>query len=399
MATYVPLCADQLREQVSGLESNVDDLSGQLASTEGELAASEDQAADLEAALADAEEDASRAVARYGELTDLSAIPNTPAATLIFVLFRETLRCGVGGSVPGFSETQPDGSATGFDADFCRAVAAAVLGDADAVEFVPVTAGERFSAVRFGVVDVLFRNTTWTLQRDAVLGQQVDFGPTIFYDGQQFMGSANRYATTSTGADIWGARVCVNEAATSSADRVVEYAASFGTTVEIVNRGDLIDRLLDGTCDLITTDGSLLAVRRAAAVNADEIAAGDLVIFPTTPLSREPLGPAYIQGDTVWADIVNWVVYTTIIAAEKGISSSNIDTIEWDGEAQRLFGADGELVVSLGLDPDALYQVIKQVGNYDEIFNRNLGPLGLTRGGTANANHLDGGLIYAPPAR
>ncbi len=390
--------AVQLQEQVSGLESTVDEVEGQLATTETELATTQDEVVGLEDDLVVAEEDASRAVERYEELTDLSAIPNTSAATLIFVLSRETLLCGVAGTFPGFSQTQLDGSTTGFDADFCRAVAAAVLGDADDVEFVPVTAAERFNAVRFGGVDVLFRNTTWTLNRDAALGQQVDFGPTTFYDGQQLMGTADQYEITSTGADVDGARVCVNEN-TASADRVVEYAASFGTAVEIVNSATNLDLLLNGTCDLITTDGSGLAIARETAIQAGEIAAGDLVIFPSTPISREPLGPVYRQGDTVWADIINWVIYTTIIAAEKGISSSNIDTIEWDAEAQRLFGTEGEHAVTLGLDLDAFYQVIKQVGNYTEIFDRNLNDFGFVATGSANTVYTQGGLLYAPPVR
>ncbi len=182
-------------------------------------------------------------------------------------------------------------------------------------------------------------------------------------------------------------------------EAVITYAQEFGSTVEIVTVGSLADAIELGICDVAAADGTLLTLLRENAIGKGAIAPGDLVIFPKYPLTREPLGPVYIQGDTVWADIVNWVVFTTIIAEEKGITSSNIDSAEWDSEAQRLFGGEGEYAVTLGLEPDAFYQVIKQVGSYGEIFSRNLEQLGFIASGGPNTVSTAGGLLYAPPAR
>ncbi len=196
--------SSQLEQQVAGLEDQTAGLESTVQDLEDRLSSSEEQVSVLEDDLTEAEEDVTTAIDRFGELTDLSAIPNTSAATLIGVLFRGIVRCGVGSSFIGFAEILDDGSAVGFDADFCRAVAAAVLGDAEAVEFVPVSAAERWSAVRLGAVDVMFRTSTWTLSRDAALGERVDFGPTTFYDGQQFIGPSDAFDSSSDGADVDG---------------------------------------------------------------------------------------------------------------------------------------------------------------------------------------------------
>lgn len=381
-----------LEDETAGLESTAQDLEDQLSTAKGRVDVLEDD-------LSAAEEDLASSVDRYGELADLSAIPNTSAATLIGVFSRGIVRCGVsGGAAIGFSETLGNGSTVGFDADFCRAVAAAVLGDADAVEFVPVSAAERWTAVRFGPVDVMFRTSTWTLTRDAAFGEQVDFGPTTFYDGQKFMGRSDTYTSSSDGGDLNSATVCASQNARTQ-DVVVAYADKFGVAVEIVTVAALGEAVEAGTCDVFTGDETLLARLRENGIRSGAIDQGDLVIFPSNPLTREPLGPVYIQGDTVWADIVNWVVFTTIIAEEKGITSSNIDSIEWDPEARRLFGGEGEYAVTLGLEPDAFYQVIKQVGSYGEIFSRNLEQLGFIAIGGPNTVSTAGGLLYAPPAR
>ena len=312
---------------------------------------------------------------------------------------RGTLNCGVSGAAVAFSMTQPDGSQQGFDADYCRVVAAAILGDADAVNFVPLTAAERFTAVQTGEVDLLMRNTTWTQSRDTDVG--MDFGPTTYYDGQQLMARVSDGFSASSGvSDIAGAVVCTN-AGTTTEKNIADSAQAAGVTITLNTFEDfdiVTDNFISGACDIITTDGSGLVGRKANQEPDDQ----DWVIFPATPISKEPLGPTYGQNDSAFADAVNWAVYATIIADEKGITSANADAMAAnppDAEAGRLLGGEGELQSVMGLDPDAFLQVIKQVGNYDEIYERNLGPVGLTRAGSANAGWQEGGLIYAPPAR
>ena len=312
---------------------------------------------------------------------------------------RGRLICGVSGSAVAFSETQPDGSVTGIDADYCRAVAAAILGDADAVEFVSLTAAERFAAVQAGDVDLLMRNSTWTQSRDTEIG--MDFGPTTYYDGQQVMARiGDGFSADSSVDDLEGAVVCTN-AGTTTEKNIADAAAAAGVNIVLNTSEDfdiVTDNFINGACDVITTDGSGLVGRKVNSQPDDQ----EWVIFPATPISKEPLGPVYGQNDSAFADAVNWTVYATIIADEKGITSGNVDAMRDDppdAEAGRLLGGEGELQTGMGLSPDAFYQVIAQVGNYDEIFTRNLGPVGLAREGSANASWLDGGLIYAPPAR
>ncbi len=316
------------------------------------------------------------------------------------VLARGELNCGVSGSAVAFSETQPDGSQTGFDADYCRAVAAALFGDADAVVFTPLTAAERFTAVQTGEVDVLMRNTTWTQSRDTEVG--MDFGPTTYYDGQQLMArEADGFSGGSQVADIAGAVVCTN-AGTTTEQNIADAAEAAGVSIQLTTFEDfdqVTENFINGACDVITTDGSALVGRKANQQPAGE----NWVIFPATPISKEPLGPTYGQNQSRFADVVNWTVYATVIADEKGITSANVADMAAnppDAEAARLLGAaDDEQQSNMGLAPDAFYQVIAQVGNYDEIYARHLNPVGLTREGSANAGWLDGGLIYAPPAR
>ena len=312
---------------------------------------------------------------------------------------RGTLNCGVSGAAVAFSMTQPDGSQQGFDADYCRVVAAAILGDASAINFVSLTAAERFTAVQTGEVDLLMRNTTWTQSRDTDVG--MDFGPTTYYDGQQLMARASDgYSNSSGVADIDGAVVCTN-AGTTTEQNIADAAEAIGIDITLNTFEDfdiVTDSFINGACDIITTDGSGLVGRKANQEPGDQ----DWVIFPATPISKEPLGPTYGQNDSAFADAVNWAVYATIIADEKGITQANVDAMAAnppDAEAGRLLGGEGELQSVMGLAPDAFLQVIKQVGNYDEIYERNLGPVGLTRTGSANAGWQDGGLIYAPPAR
>ena len=303
------------------------------------------------------------------------------------------------GAAVAFSETQPDGSQKGFDVDYCRAVAVAILGDTEAVVYVPLNSAERFLAVQTGVVDVLMRNTTWTQSRDTQLG--LDFGPVTYYDGQQLMARASDdYTPESTVADIAGAVVCAN-AGTTTEKNIADAAEAAGVKITINTFEDLdiiTANFTAGACDIMTTDGSGLVGRKNTMQPDDQ----EWVIFPSKPISKEPLAPAYAQGDAAFADVVNWVVYATIIADEKGITSDNVDAVVADppdAEAGRLLGGDGEQQSAMGLAPDAFYQVIKQVGNYNEIFERHLAPVGLSRRDSANASWRDGGLIYAPPAR
>ena len=320
-------------------------------------------------------------------------------SVLAAVIARGELNCGVSGAGVGFSVTQPDGSQVGFDADYCRATAAAILGDAEAVNFVPLTAAERFTAVQTGQVDVLFRNTTWTQSRDTDVG--MDFGPTTYFDGQQLMGRASDGFSGASGvADIDGAVVCTN-AGTTTEKNIADAADAEGISIDLQTFEDfnqVTDAFINGACDIITTDGSALVGRKAEQQPADQ----EWAIFPATPISKEPLGPTYGQNDSAFADAVNWTVYATMIADENGINQGNVDDAVANpptAEIGRLLGGEGELQSAMGLSADAFYQVISQVGNYSDIFDRHLTPLGITREGSANAQWTDGGLIYAPPAR
>jgi len=312
---------------------------------------------------------------------------------------RGELNCGVSGAAVAFSETQPDGGQVGFDADMCRAVAAAILGDAEAVNFVALTAAERFTAVQTGEVDVLMRNTTWTQSRDTDVG--MDFGPTTYYDGQQLMARASDGFSNSSGVDdIGGSVVCTN-AGTTTEKNIADAADAAGVSITLTTYEDfdiVTNNFIDGGCDIITTDGSGLVGRKAKQQPDDE----EWVIFPATPISKEPLGPTYGQNDSQFADVVNWTVYAMIIADEKGIDQGNVEAMAADppdAEAGRLLGGEGELQTLMGLSADAFLQVIAQVGNYNDVYERHLVPVGLTREGSANAAWTDGGLIYAPPAR
>lgn len=328
--------------------------------------------------------------------------------TLASVKSAGTLKCGVSGAAVAFSEADANGVQQGFDADYCRAVAAAVLGDSEAVEFVPLTAAERFSAVQSGDVDVLMRNSTWTQSRDTEVG--MDFGPTTYYDGQQVMGKASAgFTADSTLEDMAGAVVCTN-AGTTTETNIAEAANVLGIDITLNTAEDfdiVTENFIAGSCDLITTDGSGLVGRKAKQQPEGE----EWVIFPSAPISKEPLGPVYAQNDSEWADVVNWTVYATILASENDVTSANVDDALSGGtpEMQRLLGfegedVDGELVggelqTKMGLEADAFYNVISQVGNYDEMFTRSLGPVGIKREGSPNAAWDEGGLIYAPPAR
>lgn len=311
------------------------------------------------------------------------------------VKVRGAVRCGVNGSgLPGFGFVGADGEYAGFDVDFCRAIAAAVLGDATAVEFRGLSSQERFTAVQTGEVDVLIRNTTWTTSRDSSVG--LNFTATTYYDGQGFMVRAD--SGISTLADFEGRAICVQSGTTTElnlADVMAALDVQY-TPVIFENNTQLTAAYDDGQCDGWTTDQSGLVASKELLRSPSEH-----VILPVT-ISKEPLGPSVLHGDDAWFDVVQWVVFATFAAEEYGIDSMNVDAqlASINPEVKRLLGVDPALMEGLGLPADAMYQVIKQVGNYGEIFARNLGPstpFNLERG--INASYVDGGLHYAPPFR
>jgi len=325
---------------------------------------------------------------------------------------RGEVNCGIPTSAVAFAQQNANGEWEGFDVDYCHAVAAAVLGDRDAVNFVPLTAAERFTAVQTGEVDLLMRTTTWTQGRDASGDQAMDFGPTTFFDGQQLVGRRSLgFSEESTLADVDGTNVCTN-AGTTTEKNISDGVAAIGGSFNLIAAADIptaVEAFIAGQCDIFTSDGS--AVAGEAATNEDN-ADGDWVVFPSTPISKEPLGPVYPQNDSEWGDVINWVVFATIIADEQGVTSENVrDRLaEEEGflaaggeglnaEVLRLLGGEGELQGALGLSADAFLNVIEQVGNYDEIYNASIPAIGLKREGSANARWTEGGLIYAPPAR
>jgi general L-amino acid transport system substrate-binding protein len=310
------------------------------------------------------------------------------------VLDRGNLICGVNGGLAGFSVQEADGTYTGFDVDFCRAVAAALFNDPEAVEFVPLSAQERFAAVQSGTVDVLFRNTTWTLSRDTTNG--MDFGPTIFYDGQGIMVQAELNITELE--ELEGATICVQSGTTTELNLTDQFRAreiEFEPLVfeEIDPTYTAYD---EGRCDAVTSDRSQLIARRTTLSTPD-----DHVILEAV-LSKEPLGPAVAQGDSQWKDVIDWVVFATIQAEEFGINSENIGEFS-DPEnpaIRRFLGLEGDLGEGLGISNEFAVNVISSVGNYQEIYNQNLGPdtpFNLDRG--QNSLWTEGGLLYSPPFR
>lgn len=307
------------------------------------------------------------------------------------------LRCGVNSGVPGFGFLDESGDFTGFDTDFCRAIAVAIFNDPSAVEFRPLTAAERFTALQTSEIDVLIRNTTWTFSRDVELG--TDFGPTTFYDGQGMM--VRKDSGFNTLSDMDGATVCVLSGTTTELNLADAFSAR-GISYDplVFDRSDETAAAYnEGRCDGLTSDKSQLAGLRTTMDDPTEHK-----ILPET-MSKEPLGPVWAHGDQQWGDLVSWVVNGVIIAEEKGITSGNVNaivagTIE-DPEVARLLGLEGSFGDLLGLDADFMVNVIAAVGNYGEIYERHLGPEGtdIPRMGSANALWNQGGLLFAPPWR
>ena len=323
----------------------------------------------------------------------------TPATspTLTAVRARGYLACGVHTGLPGFALPDARGEWRGFDVDLCRAVAAAVLGDATKVRFTVVSGGDRFSALQRGDLDILSRNTSETFARDAGLG--LSFPVTTYFDGQGFL--VPKALGLTSAEELGGARVCV-QSGTASAGNLEDYFRVRGMSFRPVVAGSEAEaRALyeKEACDAFTADVSALAASRSILSNP-----GAHVILPDV-ISKEPLGPVVRQGDPVWAEIVRWTVYATLLGEELGLSSRTVEQARQtasDPQTRRLLGLEGDLGRLLGLSPDWAYQVLRQVGAYHEIFRRDLGDdsaLRLERGLNALWNAPKPGLHYAPPMR
>lgn len=332
------------------------------------------------------------------ETTEETAAPAAQAgeSTLDIVRDRGTMLCGGNANVPGFGYLDPDTNEfAGFDIDYCRAVAAAVLGDADAIEVRATTGTDRFPVLQSGEIDLLVRNTTWTISRDTALG--FNFAPTTFYDGQGMMVRKDSGITTLD--ELEGATICVQQGTTTEKN-LADVFRALGVDYEPVVLADAPSTLAaydEGRCDGFTTDKSGLVSNQILLAEPDAH-----VILEAT-MSKEPLGPLVRHGDDQWFDIVKWVTFGTMQAEELGITSANVEEMAATSEdpvIRNLLGAEGDLGQALGLDNDFMVKVISQVGNYGEIYDRHLGPdtvFNLERG--VNAQWTDGGLIYSPPFR
>ena len=317
------------------------------------------------------------------------------AGTLDDVKAKGELACGVSTGLVGFAAPDANGNWEGFDVSVCRAVAAAVLGDANAVKFVPTTGKTRFTALASGEVDMLARNTTWTFSRDVDL--KFTFVGVNYYDGQGFM--VPKELGVSSAKELDGATVCIQTGTTTELN-LADFFRSNGMSYEpvpIETNAEAQQQFLSGACDVFTTDASGLAATRATFENAD-----DFVLLPEI-ISKEPLGPLVRQGDEQWGDIVRWTLNALISAEELGITSANIEEMSAgtnNPEINRILGTEGDLGGMFGLDKEWAKRAIAANGNYGEIFEKNIGEntaIGLARG--LNAQWKQGGLIYSPPFR
>ena len=307
---------------------------------------------------------------------------------------RGYLVCGVNAGLPGFASEDDEGNWSGLDVDFCRAVSAAVFGDADKVEYLGLNSAQRFPTLASGSIDILSRNTTWTISRDVNL--MFEFAGVSYYDGQGFLVPASLGITSARGLD--GAFVCIASETTSELNLNDYFAENNMAYKPIYVEGnkDAKAKLFAGECDVFTTDASGLASARAGAENPD-----DWVVLPEI-ISKEPLGPLVRQGDQEWEDVVRWTLFAMINAEEMGITSRNVDDMlaAQSKEVKRLLGVEGYMGPMLGLGMKFGYNIIKQVGNYGESFTKHIGPgtpLNLERG----LNNLwnNGGILYVPPFR
>ena len=313
------------------------------------------------------------------------------SATIDAIKGRGQLVCGIAGNVPGFSLPDSQGVMRGLDADSCRTVAAAILGDAGRVKFVPLTTINRFTALQSGEVDVLIRSTTWTAGREASLG--LLFAGVNYYDGTGFL--VKKSAGVKSAKELDGATVCV-QPGTSTELAIDDYFRQNKlkfTPILIQDLSEIQNAFLSGRCDAYSTDGSALATFRATQPSKD-----DLLLLPET-ISKEPLGYVVRKGDDKFFDVVRWTYFAQLIAEEYGITSKNVDTFSTSTvpEVRRLLGLDGDLGKALGVGDKFAYNLVKQVGNFGEIWDRNIAVLGVPRG--INALWNKGGLQYAPPFR
>ena len=316
------------------------------------------------------------------------------AATLDDVKAKGFIQCGVSQGLPGFSNPDSEGNWSGLDVDFCRAMAAAIFNDASKVKYTPLSAKERFTALQSGDVDVLARNTTWTMSRDTQLG--LNFSVVNYFDGQGFM--VRKELGVSSAKELGGASVCVNTGTTTELN-LADYFRANNMEYELVNfeKSDEVVAAYDaGRCDVYTTDKSGLYAQRLKMKNPD-----DNIVLPET-ISQEPLGPVVRQDDVVWYDIVKWTHFAMLEAELYGVTQANVDDMKGSDnpKIRRLLGVEGEFGQSIGLDNEWAYYIIKDVGNYGEVFERNVGmgsPLKIARG--QNALWTDGGLQYGMPVR
>jgi general L-amino acid transport system substrate-binding protein len=317
------------------------------------------------------------------------------AGTLEDVRAKGFVQCGVSQGLPGFSNPDDAGNWTGIDVDLCRAVAAAVFGDADAVKYTPLSAKQRFTALSSGEIDILSRNTTWTMTRDTQLG--LNFAGVNYYDGQGMM--VPKSLGVKSALELDGANICTNTGTTTELN-ITDYFRANGMSFNLVafEKADEVVAAYDaGRCDVYTTDRSGLAAQRTKLTNPDD----HMVLSEI--ISKEPLGPVVRQGDDQWFNVVRWTLNAMINAEEMGISSANVNKLTYSdvtpAEA-RFIGKEGKFGAELGLADDWAYQIIRQVGNYAESYDRNVGPdtpLKLDRG--VNALWSKGGILYAAPIR
>ncbi len=323
-----------------------------------------------------------------------SGVQAARAETLASIKERGELICGGNGTLAGFGLPDPQGNWTGIDVDFCRAIAAEIFNDPSKVKYVPLTAKDRFTALQSGEIDVLSRNTTWTLSRDTSLG--LDFPAITYYDGQGFM--VRKALKVSSALELNDASVCVQQGTTSELNLADFFRSNHMglKTVTFATGEDALKAYESGRCDSYTTDSSgLYGERQKLADPSANIVLPEII-------SKEPLSPAVRHGDNQWADIVRWTHYVMLDAEELGINKSNVDEKlkSDDPETRRLLGVEGQYGEALGLTNDWAYRIIKHVGNYGESFERNLGqgsPLKIVRG--LNALWTKGGLQYGPPIR
>jgi len=318
-----------------------------------------------------------------------------PTGKLAEVIERGKLICGVNGTLPGFGYIDQDtNEVSGFDADFCRAFAAAIFGEvtADNLEFVPLTAAERFTALQSGQIDVLSRNTTWTFTRDTdLLGE---FAPVTFYDGQTLMVRAD--LGVSSIDELNGASFC-SLTGTTTERNITDAMNVRGFEFELIpfdESAQIFSAFEAGRCDVMTSDRSQLYGLRSSSADPSQY-----VIFNEL-LSKEPLAPMVLEGDDDWLNVIRWTVFATFEAEELGVTQANVDDMVASAEPStvmaRFVGAESGLGTFLGLSDDFAVNVIKAVGNYGEIYERNIAPIGISREGSLNAPWYEGGMIYAP---